>query len=186
MKLYIVRHGETVWNRHHKVQGVADIPLAENGILLAEKTGEALKNVSFDLCITSPLVRARKTAELILAKQAHKVPVCMNDAREYLDPRMKKFFTDPWNFDRPKDGESIRDVLARTKEFWEELIHNPKLQDKTILIASHGCAVRALLHNVYKDHEDFWHGFVPPNCSVNVVEVTDGQAVLLEDDKVYA
>lgn len=40
--------------------------------------------------------------------------------------------------------------------------------------------------NVYKDHEDFWHGFVPPNCSVNVVEVTDGQAVLLEDDKVYA
>ena len=39
MKLYIVRHGETVWNRHHKVQGVADIPLAENGILLAEKTG---------------------------------------------------------------------------------------------------------------------------------------------------
>ena len=45
MKLYIVRHGETVWNRHHKVQGVADIPLAENGILLAEKTGEALKNV---------------------------------------------------------------------------------------------------------------------------------------------
>ena len=171
MKLYIVRHGETVWNRHHKVQGVADIPLAENGILLAEKTGEALKNVSFDLCITSPLVRARKTAELILAKQAHKVPVkedirireinfgvlegvvCMNDAREYLDP---------------------------------QLIHNPKLQDKTILIASHGCAVRALLHNVYKDHEDFWHGFVPPNCSVNVVEVTDGQAVLLEDDKVYA
>lgn len=100
----------------------------------------------------------------------------MNDAREYLDPQMKKFFTDPWNFDRPKDGESIRDVLARTKEFWEELIHNPKLQDKTILIASHGCAVRALLHNVYKDHEDFWHGFVPPNCSVNVVEVTDGQA----------
>ena len=174
---------------------MADIPLAENGILLAEKTGEALKNVSFDLCITSPLVRARKTAELILAKQAHKVPVkedirireinfgvlegvvCMNDAREYLDPQMKKFFTDPWNFDRPKDGESIRDVLARTKEFWEELIHNPKLQDKTILIASHGCAVRALLHNVYKDHEDFWHGFVPPNCSVNVVEVTDGQAL---------
>lgn len=73
----------------------------------------------------------------------------------------EEVFTDPWNFDRPKDGESIRDVLARTKEFWEELIHNPKLQDKTILIASHGCAVRALLHNVYKDHEDFWHGFVP-------------------------
>ena len=64
MKLYIVRHGETVWNRHHKVQGVADIPLAENGILLAEKTGEALKNVSFDLCITSPLVESQKDCRI--------------------------------------------------------------------------------------------------------------------------
>ena len=38
MKLYVVRHGETVWNKLHKVQGAADIPLAENGISLAEKT----------------------------------------------------------------------------------------------------------------------------------------------------
>ena len=192
MKLYVVRHGETVWNKLHKVQGVADISLAENGILLAEKTGEALKDVSFDLCITSPLIRARKTAELILEKQSGKVSViedariqeinfgvlegvvCMNDAREYLDPQMEK------------DGENIQDILSRTKDFWEELIHDPALQDKTILIASHGCAVRALLHNVYNDPKDFWHGFVPPNCSVNVVEVTDGKAVLLEDDKVYA
>ena len=99
---------------------------------------------------------------------------------------MEKFFTDPWNFERPKDGENIQDILTRTKDFWEELIHDPALQDKMILIASHGCAVRALLHNVYNDPKDFWHGFVPPNCSVNVVEVTDGKAVLLEDDKVYA
>ena len=75
MKLYVVRHGETVWNELHKVQGTADIPLAEKGIELAEKTGEALKEVPFDLCITSPLVRARRTAELILEKQPHKVPV---------------------------------------------------------------------------------------------------------------
>ncbi len=204
MKLYIVRHGETVWNKLHKVQGAADIPLAEKGILLAEKTGEALKGVSFDLCITSPLVRARKTAGLILEKQAHKVPVredariqeinfgvlegvlCFTDDHEYLNGRMKDFFEEPWKFERPAHGENIADILKRTKEFWEEIIHDSALQEKTILIASHGCAVRALLQNVYKDPQNFWHGCVPPNCSVNVVEVTDGQAVLLENDKVYA
>ena len=63
MKLYVVRHGETVWNKLHKVQGAADIPLAPNGILLAEKTGEALKDVRFDLCFSITLARARKTAE---------------------------------------------------------------------------------------------------------------------------
>ncbi len=51
--------------------------------------------------------------------------VCMNDAREYLDPQMEKFFTDPWNFERPKDGEKHSGYLARTKDFWEELIHDP-------------------------------------------------------------
>ena len=75
MKLYVVRHGETVWNKLHKVQGAADITLAPNGILLAEKTGEALKDVRFDLCFSSPLARARKTAELILDSQAGEVPV---------------------------------------------------------------------------------------------------------------
>lgn len=204
MKLYVVRHGETVWNKLHKVQGAADIPLAPNGILLAEKTGEALKDVRFDLCFSSPLARARKTAELILDSQAGEVPViedkriqeinfgelegviCFNDAHEYLNPEMEKFFTDPWKFKRPKHGENIADILARTKDFWDEKIHDPSLLDETILIASHGCAVRALLQNVYQDPENFWHGCVPPNCSVNVVEVKDGQAVLLEEDKVYA
>ena len=204
MKLYVVRHGETVWNKLHKVQGAADIPLAENGILLAEKTGEALKDVSFDLCITSPLIRARKTAELILEKQPKEVPViedtriqeidfgelegvvCFTDDHEYLNDRMKDFFEEPWKFERPAHGENIADILKRTKEFWEEIIHDSSLQEKTILIASHGCAVRALLQNVYKDPQNFWHGCVPPNCSVNIVEVTDGKAVLLENDKVYA
>ena len=90
--------------------------------------------------------------------------------------RWRSFLRIRWNFERPKDGENIQDILTRTKDFWEEHIHDPALADKTILIASHGCAVRALLQNVYHDPEDFWHGFVPPNCSVNVVEVTDGKA----------
>ena len=56
-----------------------------------------------------------------------------------------------------------------------------------MLIASHGCCIRALLHNVYEDAglENYWHGKVPPNCCVNVVEVRDGKAVLLEEDKIY-
>ena len=78
------------------------------------------------------------------------------------------------------------DVIQRTREFWEEKINDPALQDKTVLVTSHGCAVRALLQNMYKDPENFWHGCIPPNCSVNLIEVTDGRARFLEEDKVYA
>ena len=61
MLIYIVRHGLTEWNKLKKLQGAADVPLAKEGILLAEKTGEALKDVKFDICFTSPLSRARQT-----------------------------------------------------------------------------------------------------------------------------
>ncbi|MEI3167188.1 MAG: hypothetical protein V8S58_03915, partial [Lachnospiraceae bacterium] len=57
--------------------------------------------------------------------------------------------------------------------------------DKTILIASHGCACRGILHNVYEDKTDFWHGKVPPNCAVNIVSAEDGKAVLEAEDKIY-
>ena len=202
MLIYIVRHGLTEWNKLKKLQGAADIPLAKEGILLAEKTGEALKDVKFDICFTSPLSRARQTAEYVLGDR--NVPIipdkriqeinfghlegdCVRDAEgNYIDPQVEMFFRDPVNFKRPENGEDIFDVIARTKDFWEEKTSDPSLTDKTVLVASHGCAVRALLQNIYHDPENFWHGCVPPNCCVNLVEVKNGKTVLLEEDKVYA
>ena len=57
MKLYIIRHGETSWNVQRRLQGASDTDLNENGITLAKRTGEALKEIPFDLCFTSPLKR---------------------------------------------------------------------------------------------------------------------------------
>ncbi len=201
MLLYIIRHGVTEWNRLKKVQGCADIPLAKEGRALAEKTGRALSEVKFDICYTSPLMRARQTAELVLGKRDVPI-VCDARIREIdfgvlegtrfkdeegrvLSKAMETFFETPMSYVRPENGENISDILARTRDFWEELVNNSELQDKTVLISSHGCAVRALLQNVYQDAEHFWHGCVPPNCCVNVVEVRGGAASLLIEDRVY-
>lgn len=161
MLIYIVRHGLTEWNKLKKLQGAADVPLAKEGILLAKKTGEALQGVKFDICFTSPLSRAKQTAECVLGERD--IPIIPdkriqeinfgvlegNQVRDaegnYIDPQIETFFRDPVKFKRPENGEDIFDVIARTKEFWDEKISDPDLADKTILIASHGCAVRALL-----------------------------------------
>ena len=202
MLIYIVRHGLTEWNKLKKLQGAADVPLAKEGILLAERTGEALRNVRFDICFTSPLSRAKQTAECVLGKRD--VPIIpdkriqeidfgvlegdqVRDADgNYIDPQIETFFRAPVNFKRPEKGEDIFDVIARTKDFWDEITSDPTLADKTILVASHGCAVRALLQNVDLDPENFWRGSVPPNCCVNLVEVKNGKTTLLEEDRVYA
>lgn len=200
MRLYIMRHGETSWNALKKIQGIADIPLNEKGRALAEKTGEALKNVKFDLVITSPLRRARETAQLVVRDR--EIPWIVDDriqeicfgvmegtqesSRECPEfaENLRKFFADPWNYQAPENGESLPEVCERTKAFWEELTQKQEYQGDTILISTHGCASRALMQNVYRDH-DFWHGKVPPNCSVNIVDVRDGASVVVEADKVY-
>ena len=66
MKIYVIRHGQTLWNAQGRLQGAADIPLNDNGTRLARITGQALKEVPFFCCFTSPLKRARDTASLIL------------------------------------------------------------------------------------------------------------------------
>ncbi|MCI6302722.1 histidine phosphatase family protein [Blautia sp.] len=202
MLLYVLRHGVTQWNKLKKVQGAMDIPLAPEGIELAEKTGEALKDVHFDICFTSPLTRAKQTARCVLGgrdipviedKRIQEIDFGVLEGTQFKDAQgkivsheMEIFFTDPLKFKRPENGEDISDILKRTGDFWREKTTDPELTDKTVLVSSHGCAVRALLQNIYQDHEHFWHGCVPPNCSINLVEVKDGKAWLLEEDKVYS
>lgn len=64
-KIYIVRHGVTDWNIEGRLQGREDIPLNDEGRTQAEKCGEALAEIKFDMIISSPLSRAMETAQII-------------------------------------------------------------------------------------------------------------------------
>lgn len=55
MKIYLMRHGETKWNKRSKLQGQVDIPLAPKGIEQAEMTSEGMKDIPFDHIFSSPL-----------------------------------------------------------------------------------------------------------------------------------
>ncbi|MFD2442494.1 histidine phosphatase family protein [Bacillus sp. CGMCC 1.16607] len=61
----LIRHGETDWNALGKLQGRTDIPLNKNGIQQVEECREFLKASRWDAIITSPLMRAKQTAEII-------------------------------------------------------------------------------------------------------------------------
>ena len=65
MKLYFVRHGETDWNKQKKIQGSCDIELNEKGLAQALETAKLLKDKKIDIILSSPLKRAKKTAEII-------------------------------------------------------------------------------------------------------------------------
>lgn len=199
MKLYIIRHGETEWNRLKKLQGRTDIPLAEEGIRLARITGEGLRDVPFDVAYTSPLVRAVQTAEYVL--EGRNIPIkpeeriqeisfgiwegeCLLDSKILPQDFTDVFFHNPQKYHRPPKGENFQDVCQRTESFLRDLMKQSAYEDANILISTHGAAGRCLLSHFYEDHS-IWRDGVPANCAVSVVEVKNGNYEILEKDKVY-
>ncbi len=83
MRLILVRHGETEWNRQRRVQGLSNLALNETGRRQAEAVARALKNEKVDVIYTSPLRRAKETARAI--GRFHKVEVEIRDGLKELD-----------------------------------------------------------------------------------------------------
>ncbi|MBO4411344.1 MAG: histidine phosphatase family protein, partial [Lachnospiraceae bacterium] len=71
----------------------------------------------------------------------------------------------------------------RTQDFLKELAARD--DGRTYLIGIHGCAVRAMLNQIYEDPSDFWQGHVPYNCAVNILEAEGGVIRFAERDKLY-
>lgn len=203
MKIYLVRHGETDWNKMRRNQGQTDVPLNEKGIELARQTGEGLAGIPFDVCFTSPLKRAHQTGELILGEKD--VPIIDDDRlmeisfgdyegrcwdEENWDSAMSKeflyFFNQPEKYKAPPGGESLDELEKRTGEFLEELCHRKKYENSTILVSTHGCALAACLNYIKKpERKDYWGGGVHRNCGVTEIEVRYGVPEILSENVIY-
>jgi broad specificity phosphatase PhoE len=67
--VYLIRHGETIWNREGRCQGIADIPLTDKGHQQAEAIAHSLRNTSLSRVLASPLQRSQQTATIIAQSQ---------------------------------------------------------------------------------------------------------------------
>ena len=193
MVIYIIRHGETDWNVLRKFQGRTDIPLNENGRQVAEWTREGLKDVPFDVVYTSPLLRAKETAQIIVGDR--KIPI-IEDERiiemnfgsyegveaRLQDDNLKLFFKAPKEYIAPAGGERIEEVLKRADDFLEELYSNTNLLNSTVLISTHGAMLSALMcKNKGVGVADFWSGGLYKNCGFSVIEVKEGNVHILKE-----
>jgi len=202
MRLYLIRHGETDWNTQKRLQGSADIPLNRNGRELARLTAEGLRDVQFDLIYTSPLIRAKETAEIL--REERDIPILVDDRlkeiyfggyeghscdrseNSEIEPGVLAFFTDPANYVPIDGGESIAELCERTTEFLNEIIANPNYKDMTILISGHGTVVKGLMSSLtITDLKDFWQGGFHKNCGVTIIDVQNGEAHVVQENVIY-
>lgn len=178
--LYIIRHGKTEWNAKRKLQGRTDIPLNDEGRLMAEKARDEYKNIHFDVCYCSPLIRAKETAEILM--KGRNIPIITDDrlmemcfgvyegienSFQIPDCPINVFFKEPEKYKIPVEGaESFEELYARTGEFLREIIEPQIRQGKDILIVGHGamnssivCQVRGI------PIENFWSAGIE-NCKL--------------------
>jgi probable phosphoglycerate mutase len=154
--IYLVRHGQTEWNRERRIQGHGDSPLTELGLRQARAVAGLLQDLIRERAgwriISSPLGRAKDTARIIAERLA--LPVELDERlmemgwgehdgrlrreleREYPDT----FGRTNWAFDVPC-GESYDEVAARVGAWLAELPPEP---DRRVIAVSHGITGRVL------------------------------------------
>lgn len=200
MRIFLMRHGETDWNKARRLQGQSDIPLNENGIELASVTARALAEEPFGAAFCSPLGRAKETAKIILGTR--EVPLYADDrlkeinfganegirfdaAKENPEDPLHDFFCRPEHYLPPEGAESFAQVAERGQSFLQEKIMPLEGKCKTVLIVAHGAFNRCLLNSIVGTPlTDFWR-ILLPNCAVSILSLEDGQIKVLEESRVY-
>jgi broad specificity phosphatase PhoE len=177
--IYLVRHGETIWNAEDRCQGQADADFSERGRAQIRTLADELATVRFDAAYTSPLVRAVRTAEAILGDRgvrARRVAAlseisygtlqgtCFADWPGNLHETWR---SDPWSVTFP-EGESLAALEARVLPAFEQIV--AAHPGDTVLVSSHGHVNRLILsaHNRLP-RADFWS-----------IEQVNGRAIRLE------
>ena len=159
MNLYVVRHGETAWNKEGRVQGITDIPLTEKGISDALKLRDLVKSLNIDVVISSPLKRAIETAKLITD---NKLPINTDDRIKERDWGLNEGANinevdriDCWDVilnTKVQNIESIQDFMYRVSEFIEDI--KVRFKDKNVLVVTHSAVSRVIHYMLGKIPED--------------------------------
>jgi probable phosphoglycerate mutase len=176
--LYIIRHGITAWNTERRLQGRTDVPLNAEGRRMAEEAALRYKDVHFDICFCSPLIRARETAETLLKNRG--IPIHTDDrlkemcfgelegTKDYMsnpDSLIYPFFNDPAEYkEAPRGAESMDDLFRRTGAFLAEMVYPLLDKDRDILIVGHGAMNSSIVCQVkHLPLKDFWSAGIE-NC----------------------
>ena len=154
LKIFLLRHGETDWHKIGRLQGHTDIPLNEEGIEQINAVGDLLleKGIHIDAIISSPLLRARMSAEIVAKK------IGLDNGQVTIEPDfIERNFGEAEGLTREErqttfpNGnyagmESVEQLCDRAKN--AILKHVGVHADKTLMITAHGSILKAIVTSV--------------------------------------
>lgn len=203
MKVYIIRHGETEYNKRGILQGNINSPLLEESVKKARELNKWADNIDFDIVMSSNLDRAFNTAKIIIDD---KYDIQKNDdisemtfgswqgrtkeeifENEFEKEQYNNYFFNPQNYVNINGGESFLDIIKRANSFLDNLRSMQKKGLSNILVVTHGAFIKAVTMLVKGNTIDkFWEEPFVYNLSLTLLEVGNEEInLLLESDLDY-
>ena len=166
-KLILIRHGQSIWNAANRFTGWIDVELSTKGEEEAKEAGINLAEIKIDIVHTSELIRAQKTAEIILEYNKISNPIIKKNSslnqRNYgsLQGLNKKETAEIhgeeqvkiWrrSFDiPPPGGESLEMTAARTIPYFKEEVISDLINGKNVMVSAHGNSLRSIVMYIEK------------------------------------
>jgi alpha-ribazole phosphatase len=190
VKIILIRHGETDWNKEQIFRGRIDVALNEVGLAQAGAVKESLKDVKIDRIYSSPLSRAFETASVLEENRGLEVEIekgfididfgkwqglSHEKVKEEYNNLYEIWLTEPHNVVFP-GGESLEDVRKRSMKALEKVIENHP--EETLAIVSHRVINKVLLCAILGlELSHFWY-IKQDTCAINKFEYKDGNYYL--------
>jgi probable phosphoglycerate mutase len=189
-RLILVRHGQSTWNREHRIQGQLDPPLSDEGRKQAALVGARFGGRKFAGFYASDLKRAFETAEVIGARLGQ-APEPNESLREiYLGEweglrtdEIAERFPEAWaswveepDWDCVPGGEGAAAFDARVGSALEQMVSRHPGGD--VLIVTHGGVIQIALHRIVGRTSRGLFPFKIQNASISVIEKRDGRMVI--------
>ena len=164
--LILIRHGQSIWNAANRFTGWTDVDLSEKGIEEAERAGKDLREYRIDVVHTSDLIRAQRTAEIIMSLNEDsegattKFDWRLNERNYGSLQGLNKAETAErhgaeqvhiWrrSFDvAPPEGESLEMTAERTIPYFEDEVMSDLRDGKNVLVSAHGNSLRSIVMHI--------------------------------------
>lgn len=154
---WLVRHGQTEWNREGRWQGQADIPLDRTGLEQAARLSERVRGQRFDAVYSSDLRRAYNTAAALAKVNGNEIiveadlrEICIGEWEGLRIDEICQRFPDEWqayhydaNWRSPPGGETLLDLARRLSRLVNSIFR--KHQDGQVALVAHKVAIACLL-----------------------------------------